>query len=74
MDVHGTERAKFLTAKAFYTLTTVDLRLIVYHFDRLCGADLLALFTALALLAFQNGLCFECELCNLAKQLGSVIE
>ena len=74
MHHHGGKGAEFLTAEAFYTLFSVDDRLVIDHFDCPGGADLFALLTALAHRAFDNGLCFQSTSGDLDEELGLVVE
>ena len=74
MHHHSGEGAEFLTAEAFYTLFSVDDRLVIDHFYCLRGADLLALLAALAKILLDHGLGFKGDPCDLAEELGLVVE
>ena len=74
MNYHSGEWAKFLTTEAFYTLFTVDDRLVIDHFYCHRGANLLALLATLAGFVLYYGLCFKGASRNLAEKLGLVIK
>ena len=74
MDYHSREGAEFLTAEAFYALFSVDNGLVIDHFNCPSGADLLAFFTSLTELLFNDRLGFKRTARHLAKKLGFVVE
>ena len=49
MNLHGSERAEFLTTEAFYAFASVNYGLAVHHSDSLCGTDPTTLLASSAL-------------------------
>ena len=68
MHLHGAERAKFLTAEAFYAFISVYLRLVVFHDDCTRRTDIHAFFAPLTFTAPDLRFGLETFFRNLAEK------
>ena len=66
-DLHCAPRAKFLTAEASNTITSIDNRLALLHYDSLGGTDLGAHSAPYTEILIEDGASLQNRACNLAE-------